>query len=215
MAGTLASLLADFSNPAVGAPAGISLLRTVKVAPEPSPEPPQSPAVDRNAEIVTSVEARVRAEERETARKELEDAIAAEKVRHREDMNEQRAIWVEQQALHLSAQISAAVDRLQADLSDKVASILRPFVAEAFRRQTLAEFKEVLATLLSGRDAGLLKVSGPEDLLAALQASLGHSENMIEFTPGEHVEVSVTAQDTLAQTQLNAWSVRLSQALEG
>ncbi|EIM24930.1 hypothetical protein [Microvirga lotononidis] len=215
MAGTLASLLADFSSPPAGAPSGISLLRTIKVAPEPTPESPPPPAVDRHAEIVTSVEARVRTEEREAARRELEDAIAAERARYLEDMNEKRAIWVEQQALQLSSQIAATLDRLEADLSAKVANILRPFVAEAFRQQALAEFKEVLATLLSGSNARLLNVSGPEDLLMALQGSLGPSRNMIEFTPGEHVEVSVKAQDTLAQTQLNAWSARLFQALEG
>ncbi|MGO4526288.1 hypothetical protein AB4097_15645 [Microvirga sp. 2MCAF35] len=214
MAATLASLLADFSNPAAGTPSGIGLLRSVKAAPEPSPEPPQPPVIDRHAEIAISVETRVRAEEREIARKELEDAIAAEKARHVEHMNEQRTIWAEEQALQLSAQISTAVDRLGSDLSENVANILRPFVAEAFRQQALAEFKEVLATLLSGSDACLLKVSGPEDLLVALQASLGPASDLIEFTPGDHVEVSVTAQDTHAQTQLNAWSARLFQALE-
>ena len=215
MAGTLASLLTDFSSPAAGAPSGISLLRTVKVAPEPSPEPPQAPVVDRHAEIAASVEARVRAEERERARKELEDALAAEQARHLEDVSEQRLLWVEQQALQLSSQISQAVESIESDLSEKVANILRPFVAEAFRQQALADFKEVLATLLSGNDARLLRVSGPEDLIAALQTRLGPSRDLIEFSPGEHVEVSVMARDTLAQTQLNAWSTKLSQALEG
>ncbi|WP_114943974.1 hypothetical protein [Microvirga calopogonii] len=215
MAGTLASLLADFSSPAAGASSGISLLRTVKIAPEPSPEPSPSPVVDRHAEIVASIEARVRAEEREAARRGIEDAIAAEKARHMDDLSEQRTIWVEEQAQQLSAQLAAAVDCLEANLSEKVANILRPFVAEAFRQQTLTEFKEVLATLLSGNEARLLKVSGPEDLLMALQDRLGSSRSLIEFSPGEHVEVSVTAQDTLAQTQLNAWTARLSQALEG
>ncbi|MBA1154726.1 hypothetical protein [Microvirga mediterraneensis] len=215
MAGTLASLLTDFSSPAAGAPSGISLLRSVKIASEPSPEPPQPPIVDRQAEIAASIEARVRAEEREIARKELEDVLAAEKIRHLEDMNEQRAIWVEQQAQQLSDQISTAVGRIEGDLSEKVANILRPFLAEAYRQQALAEFKEVLTTLLSGNDARLLNVSGPEDLLVSLQASLGNSGRLIEVTPSEHVEVSATAQDTLAQTQLSAWSARLFQALEG
>lgn len=214
MAGTIASLLADFSSPAAGAPSGISLLRSVKIAPEPSPEEPLPPAVDRQEEIVRSAEARVRAEERANARKELEDAIAAEKARHAEDLSEQRTIWVEQQALQLSAQISAALDRIEADLAERVANILRPFVTEAFRRQTLDEFREVIATLLSGRDASLLKVSGSDDLLSALQGHLGRYGTLVEFLPGEHLEVSVMAQDTLVRTQLNSWSVRMSQALE-
>jgi hypothetical protein len=213
MAGTIASLLADFSSPAAGAPSGISVLRSVKIAPEPSPVP-SPPAIDRQEEIVRSAEARVRAEERANARKELDDAIAAEKVRHAEDLSEQRTIWIEQESLQLSAQISAALDRIEADLAERVANILRPFVTEAFRRQTLGEFKDVIGALLSGRDASLLKVSGPDDLLSALQMHLGRYGDLVKFLPGEHVEVSVAAQDTLVQTQLNSWSVRLSQALE-
>ncbi|WP_404287558.1 hypothetical protein ACD578_19115 [Microvirga sp. RSM25] len=214
MAGTIASLLADFSSPIARESSGIGLLRAAKVTPETDPEP-QQPVVDRHAEFIKSVEARVRAEEREIARKEFEDAIAAEKVRHLEDMNDQRTIWVEQQALQMSAQIATALERIEANLSERIANILRPFVSEAFRQQTLAEFKDVLATLLSGRDASLLKISGPKDLLTAMKSHLGHYENSIEFFSSEHVEIRVATQDTLVQTQLNSWSVRLAQALEG
>jgi predicted nucleic acid-binding protein len=214
MAGTLVSLLPDFSNPVAGEASGNGLLRAVKVVPETNPVP-QQPVVDRQAELIRLAEARVRAEEREAARKELEDAIAAEKVRYLEDLNDQRTIWVEQQALQLSVQISAAVDRLEANISERVANTIRPFVSEAFRQQSLAEFKDVLETLLSGRDAGLLKISGPEDLLSVMKSHLERYGSSIEFLPSELVEMSVIAQDTLVQTQLNSWSVRLAQALEG
>jgi hypothetical protein len=213
MAGTLVSLLPNFSNPVAGEASGIGLLRAVKVVPEANPVP-QQPVVDRQAELIRLAETRARAEEREAARKELEDAIAAEKVRYLEDLNDQRTIWVEQQALQLSVQISAAVDRLEANISERVANTIRPFVSEAFRQQSLAEFKDVLETLLSGRDVGLLKISGPEDLLSVMKSHLERYGSSIEFLPSEHVEMSVIAQDTLVQTQLNSWSVRLAQALE-
>jgi hypothetical protein len=214
MAGTIASLLADFSSPIARESSGIGLLRAAKVTPVTDPEP-QQPVVDGQAEFIKSVEARVRAEEREIARKEFEDAIAAEKARHLEDMNDQRTIWVEQQALQMSAQIATAVEHIEANLSERIANILRPFVSESFRQQTLAEFKDVLTTLLSGRDASLLKISGPEDLLAVMKSHLERYGSSIEFLPSELVEMSVIAQDTLVQTQLNSWSVRLAQALEG
>lgn len=214
MAGTIASLLADFSTPAARESSGIGLLRSVKVVPDRDPEPPK-PVVDRQAELIKSIEARVRDEERETARRELKDALASENARHEEEMNVQRTIWVEQQAMQMSAQISTAIERIEADLSERIANILRPFVSDAFRQQTLTEFREVLATLLSGRDAGLIKISGPEDLLLAMKPHLGQRESSIEFLSGEHVEVSVIAQDTHVQTQLGSWSVRLAQALEG
>jgi hypothetical protein len=48
-----------------------------------------------------------------------------------------------------------------------------------------------------------------------MKSHLGHYENSIEFFSSEHVEIRVATQDTLVQTQLNSWSVRLAQALEG
>ncbi|MBQ0824787.1 hypothetical protein KBI52_31770 [Microvirga sp. HBU67558] len=213
MAGTLASLLADFSSPAAGDVSGISLLRTAKVAPEPALEP-QQPAVDRQAELVRSVEARIRAEEKETARRMLEDAIAAERARHAEHMDAQRALWTEQQAQQLSARISEAIDHIDLSVSERVANVLRPFVSEAYRQQTLAEFKDVLAALLAGRGERLLTISGPDDLLSAMKPHLESYGSSIEFVPSDQIEVSATAQDTFVQTQLSSWASRLAQTLE-
>ena len=214
MAATLASLLADFSAPNDGRTSGLELLRTAKIVPDAEPEP-QKPIVDRQAELVRSAEARVRAEERETARKELEEAIVREEVRHAEDMNVQREIWVEQQAMQMSTQIVEALGRIEAVISERTANVLRPLVSEAFRQQSLDELKDVLATLLSDSDVGLIRISGPQDLLSAMRSHLGSHERAIEFSPAETVEVSVIADDTTIQTRLDSWSRRLAQALEG
>jgi hypothetical protein len=214
MAATIASLLTDFSSPAGGEPQGIELLRSVKIAPVAEPEP-ALPVVDRQAELIRSLEARVRAEEREIARKELEDAIAAEKTRHEEDMNVQREIWVEQQAMQMATQIVETLGRIETMISERTANVLKPFVLEAFRQKSLDELKGVLETLLYGGEAKLIRIAGPEDLLAAMRTHLGSHEGSVEFSPGGHVEVSVAAQDTMIQTRLNSWSSRLAQVLEG
>jgi hypothetical protein len=59
-----------------------------------------------------------------------------------------------------------------------------------------------------------MKIVGPEDLLLTLKEDLGPHGGAIEFLPGDHVEVSVTARDTTVQTQLLAWSDRLEQVLK-
>jgi hypothetical protein len=213
MAGAIASLLEDFSPAPRSEPLGIGVLRAVKAAAEPDPAPP-SPAVDRQAELVKALEAKVRAEEREVARQQLEEAVAAEKARYEEGLAAQRVIWIEQQAGPLSSLIVDGLGRIEAMLSERVANILRPFVSEAFRQQSIVEFKEVLATLLLGEEAGPMKIAGPEDLLQALKGSLGSHGAGIEFLSGDHIEVSVTTRDTTVQTQLRAWSDRLEQVLK-
>ncbi|MFC1460414.1 hypothetical protein ACETIH_27630 [Microvirga arabica] len=213
MAGAIASLLEDFSPAPRSEPLGIGALRAVKAAAEPDLAPPP-PAVDRQAELLKAVEAKVRAEEREVARRQLEDAIAAEKARYEEELASQRVIWVEQQAGLLSTLIVESIARMEAVLSDRVANIMKPFVAEAFRQQSIVEFKEALATLLLGDETGPMRIAGPEDLLLVLKENLGPHGGAIEFLPGDHVEVSVTARDTTVQTQLQAWSHRLEQVLK-
>lgn len=216
MAGPLTSLLADFSSPTPRDSSAMALLRPVKAPLEPRMEAqPQVPPVDRQAELIKSVDAKARAEERETARKALEEAIAAERIRHEREMDEQRAAWVEQQGLQLATQIESALDRIETMLAEKTANILRPFVSDAYRRQVLAEFEGAVATLLTGRDAGLLKISGPGDLLSEVRSHLGRHADAIEFVPGEFPEVEVLSRDTLVQTQLNSWSALLAGEMEG
>lgn len=212
MAGAIASLLEDFSPAPRSEPVGIGVLRAVKAAAEPDPVPP--PAVDRQAELIKAVEAKVRAEERDAARRQLDEAVAAEKARFEEELASQRVIWVEQQASQLSTLIVEGIGRMEDMLSERVANIMKPFVSEAFRQQSTAEFKEALATLLLGEETGTMTIAGPEDLLLALKENLGPHGGAIEFLPGDHVEVSVTTRDTTVQTQLQAWSDRLEQVLK-
>jgi hypothetical protein len=59
-----------------------------------------------------------------------------------------------------------------------------------------------------------MKITGPEDVIMALREKLGAHEGVIEFFPGDHVEVNLTTQDTVVQTQLDSWARSLEQALK-
>jgi hypothetical protein len=217
MAGVIASLLEDFSPSSEAQSLGIGLLRAVRntAQPDPASAPaPSPPPVDRQAELIKSVEARVRAEEREAAQTKLEEAVAAEKARYEDELQAQRVIWVEQHAEQLSTQLVESIGRIEAILSERVANILKPFVSEAFRQQSIAEFREALATLLLGDEPAPMRIVGPEDLIQALRAKLGVHGGAVEFLPGDHVEVSVCARDTIVQTQLGLWAGRLEKALK-
>jgi hypothetical protein len=213
MAVTIASLLADFSPSSKGENMGINILRPVKPVAEAAPVQ-APPPVDRQAELIRSVEAKARAEEREAAGKRLDEALAAERARFEQELNSEREVWVEQQALQLSGQIQSTLARIEADLSDRVGRILRPFVAQAYHDQALAEFKETLATVLAGAEGKHMRITGPKDILMAIKASLGAHETAIDFLPNEHVEVTLITQDTIVHTQFNSWLSGLEQALK-
>ncbi len=217
MAGAIASLLEDFSPTVGGETLGLGILRAVKNTAQPDPisaPAPSQPPVDRQAELIKSVETRVRAEEREAAQIRLEESIAAERARYEDELKAQRVIWVEQHAEQLSIQLVESIGRMETMISERVSNILKPFVSEAFRQQSMIEFKEVLATLLLGDEPGPIRIVGPEDLIQTLRANLGSHGGAVEFLPGDHVEVSVTARDTSVQTQLGPWACRLEKALK-
>ncbi len=213
MAGTIASLLTDFSPPAAKEAPGIEIRKTFKVTEEKAPEP-QQPVADRQAELIKAAEAKIRSEEREASSRQIEEAIASERARWEDELSVQRKIWVEQEAAQLSTQMVEALMRIETILADRVANILRPFVSEAFHKQSISELKDILTTLLIRGEARLMEITGPEDVLQALKANLGAHKGTIEFISGDHVEISVAAHDTTVQTQLDPWATRLKQALK-
>jgi vacuolar-type H+-ATPase subunit I/STV1 len=213
MSGSIANVISDFSSPGAPEGLGIGILRRVRQAAEPDPVPVQSP-VDRQAELIQSVEARVRAEEREAAREQLEKALKAEQDRHREEIAALREIWVEQEARQLATQIAAAIGNLEAVLSEKAARILASVIPEALRQNAIAEFSEALGTILSGGVSTILKITGPEDILKAVKARMALPEGVVEFVPSDAVEVTLVAGDTTIQTQFSAWSERLQTLLK-
>jgi len=213
MASAIANLLEDFSPSSKGEPLGIGILRAVKHSIEAEPMQPP-PSVDRQAELIRSAEAGVRAEEREAAQKRLETALAVERARFEDELKAQRVIWVEQEGSQLSTQIAEGIGRIETILSERVANILKPFVSAAFRQQSIIGLEEVLATILLGEEVGPIRIVGPEDIVQVLKGKLGSHGRAIEFLPGNHIEVSITARSTTVQTQLSQWANRLDQALK-
>ena len=74
MPGAIADLLSDFSSPMPAEGTGMGIFRRVRqpIVPETSPA---ENAVDEQAELIRSIEDRVRAEERERARQQLDQAL--------------------------------------------------------------------------------------------------------------------------------------------
>lgn len=216
MNGVLTSLLADYSPP-LEPTSGIAILRKVKLEtkaePELNPTPKPNP-VDQQAELLREVEAKARREEREQAQQRLEEAVAAERKRHEEELKAERVIWTEQEGLQISQQFVEAFSNLERIVSDRVANILNSFVSEALRQQTIADFELALRTMLSGTPSRLIKVTGPKDILSMIESNLGPLAGSIEFVPSEAVEVKALSQDTTIESQLEVWSIRLADVLK-
>ncbi|WP_244936463.1 hypothetical protein [Methylobacterium currus] len=222
--------------PAGGAPAGLldtsrvewleGLLPRAAAAPAPpvvEPAAAASPLVkpaaakretpEERAALLAAAEERGRQQGLAEAREEAEIARrqAAEAAEAR--LAEARRHWSEAEAEALADGFSAALRALDATLSERIARLLVPVLTDALRRQALAELSGALTRLLAEPQAAQVRVSGPEDLLAALAARLGPLAACVSFTAAETAEVQVNADQTVIDTQLGAWTRLIAAAV--
>lgn len=214
MTGALSRLLADYSPPQGQEPTGIAILRRVKSETKLESNPEIKPtAIDQHAELIRQVEMKARQEERQQAEEKLAQVLSAEKKRFEDELNAQRVIWVEQEGLQLSVQLTEALSNLERALSARVAKILSSFVSDSVRQQTIDDFEATLTALLSSSSGKLIRVAGPGDILSVIQVRMGIRGEAVEFIPNDDAEVTVISQDTKIETQISSWSNRLIDVL--
>lgn len=174
---------------------------------------PATPAEDPGKALAEARE-QGRREALATARAEFERVRATDLVRYDERLLDERRRWTEAESDRLAAQMTAALQEIEAGLVSTVARILMPFVAERVRQTGLDELSETLTTLLSQGDAKTMIVTGPADLLEPLKAKLGVYAPGVEFRPGAGPDVTATTGETVVETQIGAWIARLTAAVE-
>ena len=103
---------------------------------------------------------------------------------------------------------------LDASLTERIARLLVPVLTDALRRRALTELGAALSRLLADPHHAAIRVSGPQDLLDGLAARLGPLGAAVAFAPADLPEVQVSADQTVIETQLGAWTRLLSAAIE-
>lgn len=133
------------------------------------------------------------------ARREAEEALAAERAR-----------WVEEEGAALAAKIGEGFSQLETLLSEKVARVLRPFLREAVREQAVDALCETLRRLLHSRPSATLEMAGPEDLLDAVMRRLAGHEGKIAIKVTGERDIRVVCDETTIETQIALWARSLA-----
>jgi hypothetical protein len=197
----LSRVLLDFSAAKTGSTA---------TANSPAPVIPVCEPLDERARQLEEAYARGADEARLAADAELErklaEAIASAEQRHAAE----RARWTGEQADGIAARLIAAVETLETRIADAVGRVLAPFLVSDLRSKSVQALAESIRALLSGASQPALRVSGPEDLLAALRERLGAGPFTIEWEPNDQVEVTVSADDSLIETEIQGWLDRFA-----
>lgn len=172
---------------------------------------PAKPAGPDHAAILAAAVAAARTEALASARQEFE----AERARDAESFDAHLALarqqWAAETAETLRVGLTSAHEAIEARICDSLGRILVPFLSDAVRAQALQEMSTLITRLLDDPKTPLLRISGPDVLIDVLRAR--HEGSAIEFQTSEAVDVRVTADDTVIETQLGAWTTHLTQAL--
>jgi flagellar biosynthesis/type III secretory pathway protein FliH len=149
---------------------------------------------------------------RAAAEAEHQQRLAEAIARAAEQHAAERALLVSGQAEQLAARLSSAVETSEARIADTVGHILTPFLSAELRNKSVEALAESIGTLLSGGNAVSLRISGPDDLLAALRERLGASPAAIDWQPGDRADVTVCADDSVIETEIQSWLDRVAGA---
>ena len=173
---------------------------------------PARPAEDREA-LIAAAEARGREAGRVEALAEAEARLAAERAAFEERLAQARRDWSEDEGAALAAQLTAAFAGLDATLSERVARLLAPVLTEALRRQAVEALSQAVTRLLAEPQPAAISITGPEDLIAALSGRLAGLSAAVAFTASDATEVTVSAGETVIETELSAWGRLIAAAV--
>lgn len=164
-------------------------------------------------DLIAAAEERGRSEAAAAAEIRIAAIRSEEQAAAASHLAEARLTWAGEEAERLATQIADGLREIEQGLGAAITRVLTPFLATAARDRAAADLGRVVADLL-GEGGRTISISGPEDLLAAIESRLGAAAASVAFVPNDSVEVKAVADRTLVATQIGAWMDRLWQAEE-
>ncbi len=172
------------------------------IAPPAAAAEPESTSIIEPADSALDLALR---EARQEAERELAKANAALEATHAQAIEDAlvaaRADWAATNAEAIGISIDTAFARLREVLSDRLAAVLRPMLAEAILARTMEVLTQTIDQILADPDHPCLTVRGPSDLVEALRARAPESSGTI-YETADRVDVIVAAEGIHIETRL-------------
>lgn len=148
------------------------------------------------------------------AKAEFEKKLEQEKQSLADQIVEERQKLLNETATKLAADVTEAGNELQSKIAGVAARILEPMILNVAQRQAVNNFIDHLSSIATDVRRPVLRLTGPADLLELIRTKLGVRAIAIELRPGPEVEASITIDQVVLETQLQAWTDRLKMAIQ-
>ncbi len=172
---------------------------------EAAPQHEASPAPDVEARIAEAYERGLR-DGSAAARAEDVEALAREQAGQREKAAVERLAFQQNECAQLANMIATGLAEIEERIAGSVARVLAPFLTSEMSKQVIDELCDNIARLHAGGAPGLIKIRGPEALLAVLRERATQLSVDVEFVEREGVEVTIQARHTTITSQLQPWA---------
>jgi hypothetical protein len=174
----------------------------------PSGEEPARPD-DMSAKLAEA-HARGREEGLAAGRAEALDRHAAELAALREQAETQRQEFHISEYMEFEGAIRSGLRQIETNVGAAVTRILAPFLSQAVVRRAVDELSEAIARLSTGDSSGLIRIRGPERMLARLRERIADLPIEVEYAEDDGVEATVEADATRIVAELRPWAELLA-----
>jgi flagellar biosynthesis/type III secretory pathway protein FliH len=145
---------------------------------------------------------------------EAAQAHAGELAALTEQAAAERLAFRREEYARLSAEIAAGLEAVEERIGACVARILAPVLEAEKTEQAVRELRDAILRLCGSGSPGLMKIRGPEDLLAKLREALADVAIDVEYREQAGVDVTVEASGARISTGLQAWKDLLAPSVE-
>jgi len=170
-------------------------------APARTPQAPQ----DLDALLAEAVE-RGRAEGEAATKAEWEEREAAITQACETKAHDERAAFQAQEIAKFADMLSEGLLNVERRIAEVVARILEPYLLQEQTDRVLDRLSQDLKSLLEGDAPPVLRITGPERLLADMHRRLKGQPIEVEYWADDVFELTVQAEDTRIVTQLQPWA---------
>jgi hypothetical protein len=139
-------------------------------------------------------------------RAEASDRHAAELAAAREQAETERQEFHLNEYAELERAIRSGLRQIEHAVGAAVTRILAPFISEQLVERAVDELSKAVARLCAGGPPGLIKVRGPERMLALLRERIVDLPIEVEYVEEEGMETVVEANATQIVADLRPWA---------
>ncbi|MEP2705363.1 MAG: hypothetical protein ABJQ71_02965 [Roseibium sp.] len=167
-------------------------------APEPSEEELRQAEYDRG---LAEGDARTKAH--------FQALLEQEREAHAKSLDEERLRFEMRESANVSAAIEGCLDVMEQRISYSMSKLLTPFLKEKVVDQLVAAFAGNLKDLAEDLDGKLIRLRGPETLIAQVLEQLPTMRSRIDVQPADQVELEALLDETTIETRLAQWTGQL------